>query len=73
MTMKTDQLSSLIDGEVEARDIDEALKQLATSADARESVTVFQVIGDAMRGRAVEDNGFSQRIFAALDQVKIER
>jgi len=71
--MKTEQLSSLIDGEVEARDVETALKLLATSAEARESVTVFQIIGDAMRGRAVEDNGFSQRIFAALDQVKIER
>jgi len=71
--MKTDQLSSLIDGECDVCDIDAALRSLASSQEARESVTLFQIVGDAMRGRVVEDDGYSRRIFAALDKVQIER
>jgi hypothetical protein len=71
--MKTDQLSSLMDGECDIGDIDAALITLASSHEARESVTLFQIVGDAMRGRVVEDDGYSRRIFAALDKVQIER
>jgi negative regulator of sigma E activity len=71
--MNTDQLSSLIDGELAANDVDAALGALASDKDAREAVTLFQIVGDAMRGRIVEDDGYSRRILAALDRVKIER
>ena len=71
--MNTDQLSSLIDGELAANDVDAALGTLASDRDAREAVTLFQIVGDAMRGRIVEDDGYSRRILAALDLVKIER
>ena len=71
--MNTDQLSSLIDGELAANDVDAALGTLASDRDAREAVTLFQIVGDAMRGRIVEDAGYSRRILAALDLVKIER
>ena len=71
--MNTDQLSSLIDGELAANDVAAALGTLASDRDAREAVTLFQIVGDAMRGRIVEDDGYSRRILAALDLVKIER
>ena len=71
--MNTDQLSSLIDGELAASDVGAALGALASDSDAREAVTLFQIVGDAMRGRAVEDDGYSRRILAALDLVKSER
>ncbi len=71
--MNTDQLSSLIDGELEVADVGAALAALATDTDARDAVTVFQIIGDSLRGRMVEDDGYSRRIFAALDQVQIDR
>lgn len=71
--MKTDQLSSLIDGELEVANVGAALGALAADADAREAVTLFQIIGDALRGRVVEDDGYSRRILAALDRVTIER
>lgn len=71
--MNTDQLSSLIDGELAADDIGAALGALASDTHAREAVTLFQIVGDAMRGRVVEDDGYSRRILAALDLVKIER
>lgn len=71
--MNTYQLSSLIDGELAANDVDTALGKLASDRDAREAVTLFQIVGDAMRGRIVEDDGYSRRILAALDLVKIER
>ena len=71
--MKTDQLSSLMDGECDVGDINAALNVLASNPDARETVTLFQIVGDAMRGRVVEDDGYSRRIFAALDKVQIDR
>ena len=71
--MKTDQLSSLIDGELEPANVGAALGMLAADADAREAVTLFQIIGDSLRGRVVEDDGYSRRILAALDRVAIDR
>jgi negative regulator of sigma E activity len=73
MTMNPDQLSCLIDGELEADSLAAALQALASRADAREAVTLFQIVGDALRGRVVEDDGYSRRILAALDGVQIER
>ena len=71
--MKTDQLSSLIDGELEPANVGAALGTLAADANAREAVTLFQIIGDSLRGRVVEDDGYSRRILAALDRVAIDR
>lgn len=73
MTMNLDQLSSLLDGELEPGSLAPVLGTLAANADAREAITLYQIVGDAMRGRVVEDDGYSLRIFAALDREQIER
>ena len=73
MTMTTDQLSPLLDGELDTGALARTLQLLASNADAREKVSVYQMVGDAMRGRAVEDDGYSLRILAALDREEIER
>ncbi|CAN0478783.1 unnamed protein product, partial [Phaeothamnion confervicola] len=59
--------------ELAVTEVGAALGALALDHDAREAVTLFQIVGDAMRGRIVEDDGYSRRILAALDMVKIER
>jgi negative regulator of sigma E activity len=66
------QLSRLIDADAAAPELDAALQALAGDAVARETVTVYQIIGDALRGRAVEDDGYSRRILAALEGVTID-
>ena len=70
--MTPEQLSRLIDADLEAELIDSALTELGMNELARESVTVYQLVGDALRGRAVEDAGYSQRIFKALAGVRID-
>ncbi len=49
-----------------------ALAQLRLAADAREAVSVYTLIGDALRGWPVADDGYSRRIIAALGQVRSE-
>ena len=70
--MTPEQLSRLIDADLEAELIDSALNELGMNEAARESVTVYQLVGDALRGRAVEDAGYSRRIFKALSGVPID-
>lgn len=70
--MTPEQLSRLIDADLEPELLDAALGELGASDVARERLTVYQLVGDALRGRAVEDNGYSQRIFKALAGVRID-
>ncbi|GEM_PF-6923545 len=70
--MSPDQLSRLIDADLESENLDAALRALSGDTDAREAVSVFQMVGDALRGRVVEDHCYSQRIFAALAKVRID-
>ena len=70
--MSPDQLSRLIDADLESDTLDTTLRALDIDSNAREAVSVYQVIGDALRGRSVEDDGYSQRIFAALAKVRID-
>lgn len=70
--MRPDQLSRLIDADLESDALDAALRALNKNADARAAVTVYQMVGDALRGRVVEDDGYSRRIFAALAKARID-
>lgn len=70
--MTPERLSRLIDADLEPELIDSALRELGSNNVARERVTVYQLVGDALRGRAVEDDGYSQRIFRALSGVRID-
>lgn len=70
--MTPEQLSRLIDADLEPELIDAALSELGSNHVARESVAVYQLVGDALRGRAVEDDGYSLRIFKALADVRID-
>ncbi len=59
-------MSKLLDGDADIGAIGAGVAMLASDADAREAVYVYQLIGDALRGRAVADDGYSRRIIAAL-------
>lgn len=69
--MKPIELSCLIDGDFEPGAIGLALAALAGDPAARETVTLHQLVGDALRGRVVEDDGYSRRILASLDGERI--
>lgn len=59
-------ISKLLDGDADQGAIGACVGVLASDADARETVYVYQLIGDALRGRPVADDGYSRRIIAAL-------
>lgn len=69
----SEEISGLIDGEdadgaIDAAATSAALAHLRGAADAREAVSVYTLIGDALRGWPVADDGYSRRIIAALGQ-----
>lgn len=70
--MSPEQLSRLIDADLLSDALNATLRALGNDANARESVSAYQMVGDALRGRVVEDDGYSQRIFAALAKTRID-
>jgi negative regulator of sigma E activity len=67
-----EKLSLLMDSEVEANEISSLVELLKNNPAARDEWTVMQMIGDATRGLAVADDGFSVRIIEKLNGVEID-
>ncbi|MGB8339202.1 MAG: RseA family anti-sigma factor [Burkholderiales bacterium] len=67
-----EELSLLMDSEIEANEVAPLLHLLNSNADARDQWTVIQMIGDATRGLVVADDGFSIRIFEKLENIQID-
>ncbi len=67
-----EKLSQIIDNEFETENVTELVTLLGNDAYVREQWTVSHLIGDAIKGLVVADDGFSIRIFAALKNVHID-
>ena len=67
-------VSLLLDSQLDAEDVARALKELDGDDVLRDRFTIYGLIGDAMRGVNVLDDGFSKRIFERMrrEGVKIE-
>lgn len=67
-------VSLLLDSQLDADDVAQVLKELDADDALRDRFTIYGLVGDAMRGVNVPDDGFSMRIFARLrrDGVKVE-
>ena len=63
--MKQD-ISSLIDGELEGPEADRVIRACCTSEDHKETWSTYHVIGEALRGRAPAAAAQPGRIMAAL-------
>ena len=59
-------VSLLLDSQLDAEDVSTVLKELGTDDVLRDRFTIYGLVGDAMRGVYVLDDGFSKRIFARL-------
>ena len=70
----SEKVSLLLDSQLDAEDVARALKDLGKDDVLRDRFTVYALVGDAMRGVNVPDDGFSKRIFARLrrEGVKME-
>lgn len=67
-------VSLLLDSQLDADDVAQVLNDLGTDDALRDRFSVYGLVGDAMRGVNVPDDGFSTRIFARLrrEGVKVE-
>lgn len=70
----SEKVSLLLDSQLEADDVARVLNDLGKHDALRDRFTIYALVGDAMRGVNVPDDGFSKRIFARLrrDGVKVE-
>ena len=59
-------VSLLLDSQLDAEDVARVLKDLGADDVLRDRFTIYGLVGDAMRGVNVPDDGFSKRIFARL-------
>jgi negative regulator of sigma E activity len=67
-------VSLLLDGQLEAQEVKPALEELAAAPALRDRYTLYGLAGDALRGNATPDDGFSIRLFDRMkrEAVKIE-
>ena len=67
-------VSLLLDSQLDPDDVARVLKDLGADDVLRDRFTIYGLVGDAMRGVNVPDDGFSKRIFARLQReaLKIE-
>ena len=67
-------VSLLLDSQLDTEDVAHVLEDLGEDEVLRDRFTIYALVGDAMRGVNVLDDGFSKRIFARLrrEGVKME-
>ena len=67
-------VSLLLDSQLNAEDVARVLQDLGSDDALRDRFTIYALVGDAMRGVNVLDDGFSKRILARLrrEGVKME-
>ena len=63
----TQDISSLMDGEIESNEAGRVVQECCASEDQKQTWYVYHVIGDAMRGDAPHGAGFPHRILQALE------
>ena len=68
-------VSLLIDSQLDGDDASRLLNELGADDALRDRFTLYVLVGDAMRGVNVLDDGFSRRIFERLrsDGVTVEQ
>ena len=65
-------VSELLDGQLDARETGEVLKDLESNREMRDSFTLYGLIGDVLRGNSTPDDGYSKRIFERIRREGIE-
>ena len=65
-------VSELLDGQLDARETGEVLKDLEIDREMRDSFTLYGLIGDVLRGNSTPDDGYSKRIFERIRRERVE-
>jgi sigma-E factor negative regulatory protein RseA len=67
-----EEISAYIDSESVAEEADALVDTLRHESDARNDWFLYHLVGDAMRGQPIIDDGFSIRILEKLKTVEID-
>jgi negative regulator of sigma E activity len=59
-------VSQLLDGQLSAKETQDALAELAADPAQRDRYTVYNLIGDALRGNPTPDDAYTHRILERL-------
>lgn len=65
-------VSQFLDSQLEGESVEEAAHGIAADAGERDRLTLYTLIGDALRGNPTPDDGFTQRILARMGDTAIE-
>ena len=67
-------VSLLLDSQLDGEEVAQVLSDFGADDALRDRFTIYGLVGDALRGVNVPDDGFSKRIFARLrrEGVKVE-
>lgn len=67
------EVSLLLDGQLPAEPTKQVLETTAADADLRDRFTVYGLVGDALRGNATPDDGFTRRLLERMRRERIQR
>lgn len=59
-------VSLLLDDQIAPGEVKAALDEVAADARLRDRYTVYNLVGDVLRGNSTPDDGFSRRIFERM-------
>ena len=67
------EVSLLLDGQLPRDRTQEALAQTGADAGLRDRFTLYGLVGDALRGNATPDDGFTQRLLERMRREGVQR
>ncbi|MEO8627629.1 MAG: RseA family anti-sigma factor [Betaproteobacteria bacterium] len=59
-------VSELLNGQIDIAELQSALNEVAADVVLRDRYTVYQLVGDVLRGNSTPDDGYSLRILDKL-------
>jgi negative regulator of sigma E activity len=65
-------VSALLDGWLESREVEPALESIVSDPASRDRVTIYGLIGDALRGNSTPDDGYSIRILQRIREQAVQ-
>ena len=67
-------VSQVLDGQLDVEVTKSTLDEIVSDAGLRDRLTIFGLVGDALRGNSAPDDGFTKRILERMEReaVKIE-
>lgn len=62
----SEKISLLLDGQMDPAEVRSALGELAVDPAARDRLTIYNLLGDVLRGNSTPDDGYTLRLLERL-------